>query len=205
MNALKKVGALFLASVMIFSMAGCKKKSKSQDGAKSAEELVTKIVDAINGDIKYSKVEKWIDWYGWIAYYMIDQTRIDCDFLVLRDAVEDLDKGVDYLKKHHKEFAEAWEEATGNSLKKKDLREYLEFKGDIDELLESGDDEILEQFRKFAPYELEFDEDNIHERDEYDIGYYSIKIDDEYYRSLEIHYYINDDGKYVCYGINYVV
>lgn len=160
MNALKKVGALLLASVMIFSMAGCK-KSKSQDGAKSAEELVTKIVDAINGDIKYSKVEKWIDWYGWIAYYMIDQTRIDCDFQVLRDAVEDLDKGVDYLKKHHKEFAEAWEEATGNALKKKDLREYLEFKGEIDELLESGDDEI--------------------------------------------HYYINDDGKYVCYGINYVV
>lgn len=35
MNALKKVGALLLASVMIFSMAGCK-KSKSQDGAKSA-------------------------------------------------------------------------------------------------------------------------------------------------------------------------
>ena len=36
MKTLKRAGALILASVMLFSLAGCKKKSKGHAGAKSA-------------------------------------------------------------------------------------------------------------------------------------------------------------------------
>ena len=203
MKTLKKVGALVLASVMLVSISGCKKKAKAREGAKSAEELVTKVIDYINGDIKFKEVKDWIDWYGWIAYYIGDHTGIDCDFNTVREAVDDLEEGPDYIKKHHKEFAEAYEDATGREINEEDLERYIEFKEEIDGYLKADEESIYEQFREFAPYDNEFDEDNLYEREDSDFGSYSIPIDDEDYHYLEIQYYI-DDGKYICFGINYV-
>ena len=60
MRTLKRVGAMVLTAVMLFSFVGCKKKQKGHDGAKSVQELVTKVVGVINGDIKYSEIESWM-------------------------------------------------------------------------------------------------------------------------------------------------
>ena len=202
MKTLKRAGALILASVMLFSLAGCKKK-KGHAGAKSEEELVTKVIDAINGDIEYSEVEEWMDWYGWLAYRLMERTGMECDFDTAYSVVEDMDEDVDYIKKNHKEFVEAWEEENDDKFTKNSLRPFREYKAEIDKYLEKGGDAILEQFRMFAPYDNEFDEDNLHVLEDYDIGHYSIKIDDEEYHALEIQYY-KRDGKFVCYGVNFV-
>ena len=203
MRTLKRLGALVVAGTVLFAMTGCKKKAKAHEGAKSAEELVTKVIDYINGDIKFKEVKDWIDWYGWVAYYIGDKTGIECDFPTVRAVIDDLEEGPDYIKKHHKEFAEAYEDATGDEINKKDLKKYIEYKKEIDDLTKDDEEEIYEQFREFAPYDNEFDEDNLYEREDSDFGSYSIPIDDEEYHYLEIQYYI-DDGKYVCFGINYV-
>ena len=203
MKTLKRLGALVLASVMLVSVSGCKKKAKAHEGAKSAEELVTKVIDYINGDIKFKEVKDWIDWYGWIAYYIGDHTGIECDFSTVRAVIDDLEEGPDYIKKHHKEFAEAYEDATGREISEDDLERYVEFKEEIDGYLKAGEEAIYEQFKEFAPYDNEFDEDNLNEHEDRGFGNYSIPIDDEEYHYLEIQYYV-DDGKYICFGINYV-
>ena len=203
MKTLKRIGALVLASVMLFSLAGCKKKSKGHDGAKSEEELVTKVIDAINGDIKYKDIEDWMDWDAWIAFRLMEKTDMECDFDTAYDVIGDLDKDTDYIKKHHKKFAKAWEESHGEEFDKKSLRTIIEWKEEIDKYLEKGGDTILDQFRQFAPYDNEYDEDNLHVLEEYNMGHYSVHIDDDEYHALEIQYYIKD-GKYICYGINFV-
>lgn len=203
MKTLKRIGALVVAGAVLFAMTGCKKKSKSHDGADSVEELVTKVIDYINGDIKFKEVKDWIDWYGWIAYYIGDHTGIECDFPTVRAVIDDLEEGPDYIKKHHKEFAEAYEDATGREINEDDLERYIEFKEEIDGYLKVDEEAIYEQFKEFAPYDNEFDEDNLHEHDDRGFGRYIIPIDDEEYHYLEIQYYV-DDGKYICFGINYV-
>ena len=203
MKTIRRAAALLLASVMLVSMTGCKKKRKAHAGAKSAEELCTTVLEVLNDEEDYSEIEPWMDWYGWIAYYMVDQTGIDCDFVTVRDAVADLDEGADYIKKHHKAFAEAWEDATGKEISKKALKEYTEMKDQIDENLSDDPEYVLEEFKRFAPYDTDYDEEHLFEREEYQIGNYSIRTGDDFYIYLEIAYYI-DDGNYVCYNINWV-
>jgi len=203
MSGCKRVFAVFLAFVMLISFAGCEKKRKAHAGAKSVEELCTKVLEVLNDEEDYSEIEKWMDWYGWIAYYMYDQTGVDCDFVTIRNVIEDLDEGPDYIKKHHKEFSEAWEEATGKEISKKALKEYVEMKEEIDNALSDDPEAILDDYKRFAPYDTDFDEDNLHEREKYKIGHYSLRTGDDFYIYLEISYYI-DDGNYVCYSINWV-
>ena len=54
MKTLKIFGALVLASVMLFSVFGCKKKAKGHDGADSAEELLLSDMFELAGNWKKS-------------------------------------------------------------------------------------------------------------------------------------------------------
>ena len=118
MKTLKRIGALVAAVAVLLAMAGCKKTRKAHDGADSAEELLTKVIDFLNGDIQYKEVENWFDWYGCIAYEIINDTGIKCDFFTVRDVIDDLQEDPEYIREHHKEFAEAFEKATGHGIEK---------------------------------------------------------------------------------------
>ena len=205
MRTLKRVGAMVLTAVMLFSFVGCKKKQKGHDGAKSVQELVTKVVGVINGDIKYSEIESWMDWYAFVAFRMMEDTDMKCDLATAKAVVEDLDKDLDYIKKNHKKFVKAFEDAKGEELSEKKLRSYAKNKEYLDTELKPGGDAVMEQFRKFAPYDDKIDETRLDLFEEYGVGEYSIHIDDEDYHALEIQFYIDSEsGKYVCYGVNYV-
>ena len=201
MRTLKRIGALVAAVTVLLAMTGCKKKKAR--GAKSAEELVTAVLEVINKDAEYSEVEDWMDWYAWLAVRLMERTDMKCDLPTCKAVVEDLDEGSDYINKHHKEFAKAWEEAEDYKFDEKTLSQYVRYRDQIDEYMKAGGDFILEQFREFAPYDTDFDRDNLHEDKKHDVGYYNIEIDDEDYHAIEIHYYI-EDGKYICYGVNFV-
>ena len=202
-KTLKRVGALVVALTVLLAMTGCKKKKARGGGAKSAEELVTKVLEVINEDAKYSEIEDWMDWYAWIAYDLMERTDKKCDLPTCKAVVEDLDEGAGYIKKHHKDFANAWEDATGEELTQKLLSEYADMKREIDMIVKEDPESLLEEFLCFAPYETEFDEERVFEREEYNIGYYRVPTGDEFYRYLKINYYI-DDGNYVFCGMNWV-
>ena len=201
MKTLKRIGALVAAVAVLLAMTGCKKKKAR--GAKSAEELVTAVLEVINNDAKYSEIEDWMDWYAWLAVRLMERTDMKCDLPTCKAVVEDLDEGASYINKHHKEFAEAWEDAEDYKFDEKTISQYVRYRDQIDEYLKAGGDFILEQFREFAPYDTDFDRDNLHEDKKHDVGYYSIEIDDEDYHAIEIHYYI-EEGRYICYGVNFV-
>ena len=104
MRTLKRIGALVAAVTVLLAMTGCKKKRTGHDGAKSAEELVTKVLEVINNDAKYSEIEDWMDWYGWIAFRLMEETDMKCDLPTCKAVVEDLDKDSDYIYEHHRDF-----------------------------------------------------------------------------------------------------
>lgn len=203
MRTLKRIGALVAAVTVLLAMTGCKKKEAR--GAKSAEELVTTVLEVINEDAEYSEIEDWMDWYGWIAFRLMEETDMKCDLPTCKAVVEDLDKDSDYIYEHHKDFVVTWKDANHENFDDDcySLVAWKLYKSQIDEYLKAGGDFILEQFREFAPYDTDFDRDNLHEDKKHDVGYYSIEIDDENYHAIEIHYYI-EDGRYICYSVNFV-
>lgn len=203
MKTLKRVGALVAAVAVLLAMTGCKKKAKNHSGAKSAEELVTKVLEVINNDAKYSEIEDWMDWYGWIAFRLMEETDMKCDLSTCKAVVEDLDKDADYIYEHHRDFVVTWKDANHENFDDDSLIAWKLYKIQIDEYLKVGGDYILEQFRELAPYDTHFDEDNLHEKKEYNAGYYDVEIHDENYHALEIHYYI-ENGEYFCYCVNFV-
>lgn len=203
MKTLKRIGALVAAVAVLLAMAGCKKTRKAHDGADSAEELLTKVIDFLNGDIQYKEVENWFDWYGCIAYEIINDTGIKCDFFTVRDVIDDLQEDPEYIREHHKEFAEAFEKATGHGIEKPALDRYIRIKKDIDDFLGQGEDKMFEEFRELAPYDNQIDKNRIHEDKNIGYGYYEIPIGVSFYVALDIYYYI-DDGKYVCSRIDFL-
>ena len=194
-----------LAVTVLLAMTGCKKKKARGGGAKSAEELVTKVLEVINEDAEYSEIEDWMDWYGGIAFRLMRETDMKCDLPTCKAVVEDLDKDADYIYEHHRDFVVTWKDVNHKNFDDDcySLIAWKLYKIQINFDLKAGGDHILEQFREFAPYDTHFDEDNLHEKKEYNAGYYIIEIHDAYYLALEIHYYI-ENGEYFCYSVNFV-
>ncbi|MBO4496454.1 MAG: hypothetical protein J5752_11445 [Clostridiales bacterium] len=199
----KRILALLMTAVMLFSIAGCKKTKKST-GAKSVEELVTKIIDTINKGKDYKEIEDWMDWDAWVVLSaMPDLSKQGISFVEMRDVVEDIGKGkdLDYITKNHKAFIKAWEEEKGHSFSEEDYDKLLKQKKELDEFMAESD--VIAEFKPLAPYDDKYSESNNRLYDSGDCGCYSIDIDDEDYHALEIHYYIKD-GKYIGICINFV-
>lgn len=204
MNTMKRVGALVLVACMLFSVTSCKKKRKAHAGASSVEELATNVLKVINGEEEYSKIADWMDWYGAIGVRMVADIGLECDFFTARDVVADLDEGAGYIKKHYKDFAKSWEEVKGKEITQNSLSEYAELKRQVDEYAAKDPDEFFEGFREFAPYDTTFDPERVFEVPDSQFGHYSVRTGDETFHHLQINYYI-DEGKYVCFGLQWVV
>lgn len=202
MKRVKRAGGLLLAVVMLVSLTGCNVR-KHHAGAKSAEELCTKILMYLNEDEEYSEIEDWMDWSGIVAFEMIEQIKLDCDFSEICYAVGDFNNGAGYVKKHHKDFAEAWEDATGKELNQKGISIYADLKKSVDEEIADDPEAYLEDFMEFAPYDTDFDEGKLTERDDPELGWYRVRTGDDYYFYIEISYYV-DGTSYVCYNIDWV-
>ena len=198
----KRAVAFLMAGLMLLSVMGCKKKGKHRVGASSVEELVTKIITTINEDDgKFEDFADWFNRYAILPTRMPELLEHDCSFSQLLDVAEDAEKGVDYIKKHHKDFCRAWEEVAGNEISEGDISRLAELKEQADK---KGDEELEERFqmwRDYGPYDSDFSENRVEERKNGNDIYGTYEVAGRTGWDFLVIYYYVDDGKYTCYEI----
>ena len=198
----KRVMAGLLAGLMLLSFTGCKKKGKHRGGASSVEELVTKIISTINDeDGKYSDIEDCCNWYAILPSRVPALLEQDCSFSQLLDVVEDSENGVGYIKKHHKDFCKAWEEATGHEISEGDISRLAEMKKQVDKMSAEHYEENLQLWRKYTPFDSDFSEKYVNEMKNGDDTFGTYTVTGRTGWDFLVIYYYVDDGKYICYEI----
>ncbi len=123
---LRKLFALVLVCVFAVSASGCgqrdefvtttsdDKKSSVEIGRSSPEELINEVIQCLQNGGDYSQIADCFNWSASAAAYMIQYDNFTQGKDKALAIANDMDKGVEYLKKNHRSFTDWWFDVYGS-------------------------------------------------------------------------------------------